>query len=163
MVAAGMAAVASAQKVGEPAPDFRAPSTADREITLADFRGRWLVLFFYPRAFTPGCTRQACSLRDGYERLADLKADVLGVSLDPIERLKEFKKTQALPYELLSDHEKRISTAYGVLGPLGAYAERRTFLIAPDGTIAAIIDRVDVDAHAAQVREALKQRQAAPN
>ncbi len=161
LAAAGGATSAFAQKIGEPAPDFRAPSTAEREISLADFRGQWLVLFFYPRAFTPGCTKESCSLRDGYQDLVDLRATVLGVSLDPIERQKEFKKAHALPYELLSDSEKRTATAYGTLGPLGAYAERRTFIIAPDGILAAIIDKVDVARHAAQVRTELERLQAA--
>lgn len=161
LAATSLAAPALAQKVGEPAPDFRSPSTAGGEISLADFRGKWLVLFFYPRAFTPGCTKESCSLRDGYEELAGLNAVVLGVSLDPIERQKEFKKAHALPYELLSDSKKQVATAYGSLGPMGAYAERRTFIIAPDGTLSAVIDKVDAAGHAAQVRNELRRLQAA--
>lgn len=147
------------QKVGEAAPDFRAPSTGDRVVSLDTFRGQWLVLYFYPRAFTPGCTRQACSLRDGFEGLRELNAVVVGVSTDSVDRLKEFREKYKLPFELISDHERAVSRAYGVLGPMGAYAKRRTFVISPEGVLAAVIDEIDVDRHAAQVRETLQRLQ----
>ena len=144
------------QQVGQPVPDVRAPSTAGKELGPADFKGQWLVIFFYPRALTPGCTKQSCSMRDGYEALAKEQVAILGVSLDSLEKQKQFKEKYQLPYELLSDADKNVSKAFGVLGPMGAYAQRRTFIISPDGTIAAVIEKVDVSDHATQVLDALR-------
>jgi len=142
--------------VGAPAPGFTAVDSSGQTNRLADFRGKWVVLYFYPKAFTPGCTSEACSLRDGYSAIQDVGAVVLGVSLDPVSRLQEFKEKYRLPFELLSDEDKSIARAYESLAFGGLYAKRRTFIIDPDGKIAQIIDKVNVKAHDSQVRNALQ-------
>jgi thioredoxin-dependent peroxiredoxin len=150
---------APAPAVGSPAPDFSAVDSASRTNRLADFRGQWLVLYFYPRAFTPGCTREACSLRDGYAGFRDLKAVVLGVSLDPVARLKEFRARYSLPFELLSDADKSMARAYDSLGAGGLFAKRRTFVIDPQGRVAHVFDAVDVQRHDAEVKAVLEKLQ----
>ena len=142
-------------KAGDPAPAFSAPATNGRTLQLSDFKGKWLVLYFFPKAFTPGCTAQACGLRDGMATLTAANAVVLGVSLDELDIAKKFKAEHNLPFELLSDAKKDIAKAYGVLGIMELFAIRRTFIIAPDGTIAEIINKVDTNDHAAQVKRAL--------
>ena len=156
-LAATLAATSGlAQQVGQPAPDVRAPSTAGKDLGPADFKGQWLAIFFYPRAFTPGCTKQSCSMRDGYEALVKENIAVLGVSLDALEKQRQFKEKYQLPFELLSDADKKVAKAFGVLGPMEAYAQRRTFIISPEGTIAAVIEKVEVSDHAAQVLNVIK-------
>lgn len=141
-------------RAGDEAPAFSAPSTRG-PVSLADFKGRWLVLYFYPKAFTPGCTAESCSLRDGYADLAGTGATVLGVSLDELDVVRKFKAEHRLPFDLVSDTGKEVSRAYGVLGMGGLFALRRTFIIGPDGRIAAVIAKVEPARHAAQVAAAL--------
>ena len=134
------------------APDFSAASTGGGTVKLSDFKGKWVVLYFYPKAFTPGCTKETCSLRDGHAELAGLDAVVLGVSLDGLEKQKEFKAKYEAPFELIADSDKKVSEAYGVLAPMRLFAERRTFIISPEGKIAHIFEKVDVANHAAEVK-----------
>ena len=144
---------------GEPAPDFKAASTAGRELSLSDFNGKWLVLYFYPKSFTPGCTSQTCSLRDGYQDIQALSATILGVSLDKLETQEKFKAEHKLPFDLLSDADGVVAKAYDVLSFGGFMAKRVTFIIDPEGKVAKVIDSVNTGDHDAQVAEALRQLQ----
>lgn len=133
------------------APAFKAKATTDKTIALADFKGSWVVLYFYPKAFTPGCTKEACSLRDGYSEIQKLGAKILGVSFDNVDTLKKFKTEYHLPFELLSDSDKKIAKAYDVMGLLRLYAKRKTFIIDPKGKIAFVFNAVDSAHHNVQV------------
>ncbi len=147
-------------RVGDPAPDFEAQATGGKTIRLSDLRGHWVVLYFYPKSFTPGCTTQACTLRDAYEKIQSLGAVILGVSLDDLETQERFKAEYKLPFDLISDHDKKIAKAYGVLGMGGLYAKRVTFLIDPEGRIAHIFEKVDPARHDREVYETLSKLQA---
>jgi peroxiredoxin Q/BCP len=140
--------------VGSHAPEFTAPSTSG-ELSLKSLRGKWVVLYFYPKAFTPGCTAESCSLRDGFDGLRTLDAVVIGVSTDDLNTQRKFKEKYALPFELVADSDKRVVKAYDVSGMLG-FAKRRTFIIDPDGIIRHIIEDVDTGKHAEQVRQILE-------
>lgn len=142
----GMGPAAFGLGPGEAAPPFEATSTGG-PVKLEDLRGKWVVLMFYPKAFTPGCTKEVCSVRDAYEKLAARGVAVYGVSLDDLETQKKFKTAHQLPYELISDADKKIAKAYGVLAPMGLFAVRRTFVIAPDGRIAHVTESVSVATH----------------
>ena len=166
ILAAGLVAVAAgagaaAPQVGQPAPAFSAPSTAGGEAKLADFKGKWLVLYFYPKSFTPGCTKESCSLRDGFADLQKLDAMILGSSFDDLETQKKFKAEHHLPFELLADTKKEVAKAYDSVSAIGIVASRKTFLIDPEGKLAAVIDDVKTGGHDAQVAEALKKLQGA--
>lgn len=149
-------------KVGDPAPDFEAPATNGKTVKLSDCRGSWVVLYFYPKAFTPGCTAESCSLRDSYDDIQQMDAVILGVSLDDIETQKKFKDKHRFQFELLSDQDKNISKAFGVLGLMGMYAQRKTFIIDPDGKIAYIFDQVNTSKHDVEVKEILDRLQHKP-
>lgn len=146
-------------KVGDPAPDFEAQATGNKTIRLSRLRGQWVVLYFYPKAFTPGCTTEACTLRDAYEQIQSLGAVILGVSLDDLKTQERFKAKYKLPFDLISDHDKKIAKAYGVLGMGGLYAKRITFLIDPEGRIAHVFDQVNPARHDREVYETLKKLQ----
>ncbi len=146
-------------KVGDPAPDFEAQATGDQTIRLRDLRGQWVVLYFYPKSFTPGCTTQACTLRDAYEKIQSLGAVILGVSLDDLETQERFKAEYKLPFDLISDVHGEIARAYEVLADNGRYARRVTFLIDPEGRIAHIFEKVDPARHDREVYETLKRLQ----
>ena len=120
-------------KVGEPAPNFRGLSTGGKTITLEEYKGRWVILYFYPKAFTRGCTIESCGLRDNYSELSKLNAVVIGVSFDGIEKQEEFKKAHELPFDLISDKDKSIAESYNSVGIAKLYAKRKTFLIDPEG------------------------------
>jgi peroxiredoxin Q/BCP len=144
---------------GEPAPPFEGVCADGRHVSLADFRGRKLVLYFYPRDDTPGCTRQACSLRDGMQALTARGAAILGVSAQGVESHRAFASKFGLGFPLLADPYGRVGRAYGVLGgsPLGwlralaGFARRVTFVIDEQGRIAHVIERPDVKRHADEV------------
>lgn len=142
----GMGSAALGLGPGDAAPAFEAASTGGA-VKLEGLRGKWVVLMFYPKAFTPGCTKEVCSVRDAYEKLAARGVVVYGVSLDDLETQKKFKAAHQLPYELISDADKKIARAYGVLAPMGLFAVRRTFVIAPDGRIAHVTESVSVATH----------------
>ena len=145
---------------GSPAPAFAAVGSNGQTNRLADFRGKWVVLYFYPKAFTPGCTAESCSLRDGYADIQALGAVILGVSLDSVEKIKKFKDEYHLPFELLSDADKAISRAYESLALGGLFAKRRTFIIDPEGKIAYLFENVNVKQHDAEVKAELQKIQA---
>jgi peroxiredoxin Q/BCP len=146
---------------GELAPDFSASTTGGRIVSLSEFRGRNVVLYFYPRDDTPGCTREACGFRDQFKEIQRRGAVVLGVSTDTVKAHEKFAAKFQLPFPLLADEEKRIVQAYGVWGEkqfmgrkfLGTH--RVTFLIGPDGRIKTIWPKVKPNEHAAEVLAAL--------
>ena len=151
--------------VGDKAPSFRAAAIggeygSGREVTLADFRGTPVVLYFYPKDDTPGCTVQACSLRDAWGSFSG-EAKIFGVSVDPAASHQKFIKKYQLPFPLLSDSGKEIVNAYGVWVEKSMYgkkymgAERSTFVIDGKGKIAAIFRKVKPEEHTALVQEAL--------
>jgi peroxiredoxin Q/BCP len=125
-------------------------------VSLKDFLGKHLVvLYFYPKDFTPGCTTEACSFRDDYKAYEERGAVVVGVSLDSVESHAKFSEHHSLPFTLLSDNRKEVAKAYGVLGTGGFLAKRVTFIIDRNGSIAGIFPKVDVKQHSQEVLEAL--------
>ena len=146
---------------GEPAPDFTLTSDAGEQVSLSDLRGKPVVLYFYPKDDTPGCTTQACGIRDAYEAFERAGAVVLGVSPDDVKRHVKFKQKYDLPFTLLADPEHEVAERYGVWGEkrfsgrLYMAVNRTTFVVAPDGTVAKVMRRVKPDAHADDVLAAL--------
>ncbi len=142
---------------GDPAPDFSAATNGGGRVSLADFKGKPVVLYFYPRNDTPGCTKEACAFRDHFAAFQRKGAVVLGVSVDPVKAHDKFVAKFELPFTLLADEDKQIVMAYGVWGQksfmgrkyLGIH--RVTFLIGPDGRIRKIWPLVKPEAHAAEV------------
>ncbi|ANB16208.1 peroxiredoxin [Dokdonella koreensis] len=130
---------------GQPAPAFRLQDQKGKWHTLDQYQGHWLVLYFYPKDFTPGCTKQVCAFRDDIAQLRKAGADVLGVSLDDVKSHAEFAEKHKVPFPLLADVDKAAARSYGVLGErMGlSYARRETFLIDPHGQVARRY--VDVD------------------
>jgi thioredoxin-dependent peroxiredoxin len=129
---------------GQPAPDFTVPNQDGEPVTLSELRGRHVALYFYPKADTPGCTKQACGVRD---RAADYEAAgavVLGVSPDQVADLRAFADKYGLPFTLLSDKGAQVATQYGVWS---GRMERTTFLIDPDGVVERVFRRVKPDEH----------------
>ncbi len=137
-------------KPGDRIPNFSSRGTDGRIITSDDLKGKWTVLFFYPKAFTPGCTKEICNIRDGYEFLSNYGVNVFGVSKDDIETQKKFKERYNFPYEMIADENGDVIKAFGVSGLLG-FAKRVTFIINPDGVIAYVIDKVKVSEHHQQI------------
>ena len=121
-------------EVGERAPDFELPATSGDTFRLADHRGRWVVLAFYPGDFTPVCTRQFCSYRDAADRLDELDAEVVGISPQSVDSHERFRAKHRLTVPLLADPERRVIRAYGVLGPAGM-VRRSIFIVDPDGIV----------------------------
>jgi peroxiredoxin Q/BCP len=151
-------------KPGDLAPDFDTLTTGGHKVSLADYRGKKLVLYFYPRDDTPGCTKQACALRDGIAPLAAKGATVLGVSTQGVESHRAFTKKYDLNFPLLADVDGSVGRAYGVLGGRGivaklksvaGLADRVTFVIDENGRIASVIDKPDVGRHADEVLDLL--------
>ena len=142
-------------KVGDTAPEFTALDDSGRKVRLKDFRGRQVVLYFYPKDDTPGCTQEACDFRDRHTAFAARGAVVLGVSVDPVASHAKFKTKHGLPFPLLSDEDHHLVEAYGVWKEKSMYGrkfmgiERSTFLIDEKGKIAAIHQKVRVNGHAA--------------
>jgi thioredoxin-dependent peroxiredoxin len=120
--------------VGDRAPDFELSGTGDRTYRLGDFRGRWLVLAFYPGDFTPVCTRQFCSYRDAADRLDELDAEVIGISPQSLDSHERFRAKYGLTVPLLADHDRAMIRAYGVLGP-GGLVRRSIFIVDPQGIV----------------------------
>jgi len=134
--------------VGTKAPAFAAPDQEGKPHNLSDYAGKWVLLYFYPKDFTSGCTTEACTLRDNYEGFKKIDAVVLGVSADSVESHAGFSKEHALPFTLLSDPEKKIVDAYAARGIM---TKRISYLIDPEGMIAKAYDSVKPAEHAAQV------------
>ncbi|MBI3724731.1 peroxiredoxin [bacterium] len=140
---------------GDAAPDFAAASVPGGPVKLSDFRGRWVVLYFYPADETPGCTQEACGFRDGHARFRDAGAVVLGVSTDGVESHAAFRSRHGLGFDLVSDAGGRIARSFGVLDEARGWARRVTFLIAPDGRIARTFAVEAIASHAAEVLAAI--------
>jgi len=147
-------------KIGDKAPDFSLLDEHGRPVSLKDHLGKnVVVLYFYPKDFTSGCTTEACSFRDSYKPYREKGAVVIGVSLDSVESHKKFSEKYALPFTILSDNKKEVAKAYGVLGIGGLMAKRVTFIINKDGTIARIFPKVDVKNHSEEVLKTLDELQ----
>lgn len=156
-------APASAPQDGQAAPDFKLQDQKGDWHTLAQYRGQWVVLYFYPKDFTPGCTTEVCTFRDDVLKLRKAGAQVLGVSLDDVKSHAEFAEKYHVPFPLLSDNKQVAAKTYGVLtSHLGmAYARRETFLINPQGIIAKHYTDVDPKENSAQVLADLAKLKAA--
>lgn len=143
---------------GAEAPDFPLKDQAGKGHTLEQYRGHWLVLYFYPKDDTPGCTKEACGFRDGYRELSALGVKVIGVSLDDALSHAQFAEKYRLPFPLLADTQAEVARNYGVLWKLGPirFAKRQTFIIDPRGRIAKRYRNVDAATHAERVIADLK-------
>ncbi len=144
-------------QVGSPAPSFRGLTAEELPLTLSDVRGRWLVLYFYPRAHTSGCTREGQAFNASLPEFEALGAVVVGVSTDKTGTLAKFRDKHSFRFSLLSDADKEIAAAYGTLKEHGKSANRVTYLIDPEGVIRAVWPKVKVDGHAEQVLARLKE------
>lgn len=144
-------------KAGDMAPDFSGIDQNEQRHELSDYRGKKLVLFFYPKADTPGCTAEACNLRDYWSQLQKEGYEILGVSADSPKKQLKFKEKYAFPFPLIADESKDIINAYGVWGPkkfMGRTFDginRTTFIIDEEGKIEEVIDKVKTKDHAAQI------------
>jgi peroxiredoxin Q/BCP len=145
-------------KVGDTAPDFEGPTSDGTRLGLRDFIGKKnVVLYFYPKDDTPGCTKEACSFRDNLQPIRSIGAEIIGVSLDSPGSHKKFAKKYGLNFPLISDEEKHIATAYGVLKDTRQSTNRVTFVIDKNGKVAHIFPKVDVAKHTEEVVAALKE------
>ena len=144
---------AASPPVGAPAPAFELLDQKGETHRLEDYSGKWVVLYFYPKADTPGCTTEACAFRDNIFAFRKMGAEIVGISLDDVSSQQEFAEKYSLPFTLLSDAEGTVAEAYGVLRNFGVMkvAKRETFIIAPDGSVARHYDDVDPDSHSAEV------------
>ena len=145
-------------KVGDTAPDFTLTDEHGLPVSLKDYRGKSIVvLYFYPKDFTSGCTTEACSFRDDYKLYREKGAVVIGVSLDSVESHLKFSEKYALPFTILSDKGKEAAKAYGVLGMGSLLTKRVTFIIDKNGRITHIFPKVDVKQHSEEVLRAIEQ------
>lgn len=135
---------------GSRAPDFTLPDQEGKEHSLADYKGKWVLLYFYPKDDTPGCTIEACAIRDQFKDFTEIGAVVLGVSTDSVASHKKFATAYELPFTLLADVHKEMVGVYGVFG------NRTSFLIDPMGKIAKVYEKVKPELHAAEVIADLK-------
>jgi len=149
--------------INDKAPDFSLPDENGKVVALKDLRGKTVVLFFYPRASTPGCTVEARGFRDSYKKMQKTGAVLLGISPDTSKAQKKFQDNESLPFTLLADADKKMAEAFGVMKEKNMYGKkvwgvaRTTFVIGPDGKIQHIFQNVKPDGHAEQVLEYLKQ------
>lgn len=149
-------------KVGEAAPNFTLPDQDGVLVSLESFKGQWVLLYFYPKDDTPGCTTEACTLRDRYATYQEKGVVILGVSTDSVKSHKKFSEKHSLPFRLLADTEKIVVAAYDVWKPkkfmgreyLGTM--RQSYLINPNGQIAAQFEKVDPALHAEEVLKEVK-------
>jgi peroxiredoxin Q/BCP len=144
-------------KPGDKAPDFSIPNQDGNTVSLSDFKGKKLVLFFYPKASTPGCTAEACNLRDNVDRFRESGYEILGASADSPKRQSNFKEKYELPYDLLADEDHKLLNAYQVWGPkkfMGKEYDgihRTTFVIDENGVIKEVISKVKTKEHTDQI------------
>lgn len=143
----------AANLVGVAAPEFSLPDQSNDVRTLNDFKGKWLVLYFYPKDNTPGCTTEAKNFSRDYDKFKALNAEIVGVSLDDVESHQDFAKTIGIPFPLLADTEEKAAKAYDVLGGMGPikYTKRQTFVINPEGFVVKHYASVNAEEHSAQV------------
>lgn len=144
-------------EVGEKAPSFKGKTQDGDTISLSDYRGRKVALYFYPKDDTPGCTKQACNLRDGYQVLLDAGIAVIGVSTDDVASHSKFAEKYELPFPLVADAEHKVVTMYGVYGEKNLYGrkfmgtKRTTFLIDENGTVVHVFKRPKVKEHTSEI------------
>jgi peroxiredoxin Q/BCP len=149
-------------KVNDKAPEFTLPDQNGKEVSLKDFRGRYVVLYFYPRADTPGCTVEACEFRDSYRKIQNTGAVILGISPDQPKAQKKFEEKYELPFTLLGDADKKVCNAFGVIQEKNMYGKkvmgvaRTTFIIGSDGKVKHIFEKVKPLGHAEEVLSYLK-------
>jgi peroxiredoxin Q/BCP len=152
----------AAMDINHKAPDFTLPDQNGKEVSLKDFRGHYVVLYFYPRADTPGCTVEACEFRDAYKKIEKAGAVVLGISPDTPKAQKKFAEKYTLPFTLLGDADKTVGNAFGVIQEKNMYGKkvmgvvRTTFIIGPDGKVKHIFHKVKPQGHAEEVLDSLK-------
>ncbi len=147
---------------GATAPDFKLPASTGSEVSLKDYRGKPVVIFFYPKADTPGCTTEACGFRDATPDYEAAGVSVIGISPDPVKAVTKFAEKFNLPYPLLADEDHKICDVYGVWQEKSMYgkkymgAARTTFIVGGNGKIARVFEKVKPDGHDAEVLEAAK-------
>lgn len=147
--------------IGTPVPDFESPSTGGQTVKLSDYRGQYVVLYFYPKDHTPGCTQEGCDFRDRIEKFTALNAVILGVSRDTVRIHEGFKSKQAFPFDLLSDQDEMLCQLFDVIKMKNLYGkqvrgiERSTFLINPQGLLVREWRKVKVKTHSEEVLQAL--------
>ncbi|MDN5932569.1 MAG: thioredoxin-dependent thiol peroxidase [Pseudonocardia sp.] len=147
---------------GDPAPDFTLPDADGKPVSLSDYRGRRVVVYFYPAAATPGCTKQACDFRDSLTDLGDAGLDVLGISPDKPAKLAKFRDTEGLSFPLLSDEDRSVLAAWGAFGEKTMYGKtvtgviRSTFVVDAEGRIEVAQYNVRATGHVAKLRKDLK-------
>lgn len=148
-------------RVGQPAPEFALMDQNGKLQHLQDYRGKWLVLYFYPKDETPGCTTEACAFRDDIFKIRKMNAEVLGISIDEASKHADFARNHHLPFPLLADKDGIVAAQYGSLTNVLGFklAKRHTFLINPQGTIERVYAQVDTDHHSEQVQADLAQLQ----
>jgi peroxiredoxin Q/BCP len=145
-------------KIGDPVPQVAAEDQDGKLVNLAEMAGnRYLLVYFYPKSFTPGCTAQACSLRDAYGSLRSKGVKVVGVSLDTVDTQKKFQDQERLPFELLADPDKKVTSAFGVPIRLNSFAARQAFLF-EDGKLVWMDTKASTDKQAQDVLAVLAQR-----
>ncbi|MBW8076544.1 MAG: peroxiredoxin [Gallionella sp.] len=145
-------------QAGQPAPNFQLPDQNGKMHALQDFTGKWLVLYFYPKDDTPGCTQEACSFRDDLNQLTEMGAAVVGISVDDSDSHAEFAKKYHLPFPLLADKNGAVADSYGALMNLGIMklARRFTFLIDPQGKVSKVYLSVETSRHSKDIIADLK-------
>jgi peroxiredoxin Q/BCP len=147
---------------GDPAPEFTLPDADGKPVSLSDYRGRRVIVYFYPAASTPGCTKEACDFRDNLAELNDTGIDVVGISPDKPAKLAKFRDAEALTFPLLSDVDKQVLTTWGAFGEKKMYGKtvtgviRSTFLVDADGKIEQAFYNVRATGHVAKLRKDLK-------
>lgn len=149
-------------EIGDPAPDFTLTSDTGTQVSLSDFTGKHLVIFFYPAAMTPGCTKEACDFRDSLTTLQDAGYEVIGISPDKPEKLAKFVEKESLTYPLLADPDKEVLETYGAYGEKKLYGKtvvgviRSTIVVGPDGKVELARYNVKATGHVASLSKALK-------
>ena len=152
---------ASSLQAGDIAPQFSLPDHTGTQRSLEEFQGKWLVLYFYPKNDTPGCTKEACSFRDEYKVIVEQNTQVVGISIDNSDSHAEFAAKYGLPFPLLADTKGEVAKMYQALTSLGPvkYAKRNSFIIDPSGHIQKIYRKVDVNHHSKEIISALRELQ----
>ena len=144
-------------ELGDDAPDFSLPNQDGETVTLSELDSQYTVVYFYPRADTPGCTTEACSFRDDWDKYEDAGVAVVGISDDPVEDLEPFREKYDLPFDLLSDEDGKVSDAYSSYGEKNVFGNqvmgvfRNTFVVDDDGEIVAVYEGVDPEEHADEI------------
>lgn len=151
-------------EVDTPAPTFELQNQDGETVSLSDFDDQYVVVYFYPRADTPGCTTEACGFRDAWDEYEEADVHVVGISDDPVDDLADFADKYDLPFDLLSDEDGSVSTSYDSYGEKNMFGNtfdgvfRNTYVVGPEGSIAAAFEGVDPEEHATEVLEAIEER-----